>query len=130
MINITVEEAKQMRDLISKSSVIDRLSEEAKRLSLSEIAIHSAGQAVNYYTGVRMGMLKSAIIVSTEPTIEPKKGKWKLCKSSIHPYGNNVKCSECGFEMASSFGYNFCPNCGAKMDVADNDVGKMERSEE
>jgi hypothetical protein len=25
---------------------------------------------------------------------------------------------------------NYCPNCGAKMDVSDNDVGEMERSKE
>lgn len=43
------------------------------------------------------------------------------------------RCSNCGQHYPSIRGYmdyKYCPNCGAKMDVADNDVGKMERSEE
>lgn len=56
-------------------------------------------------------------IISKMPTIEErKKGKWIPCKASIHPYGNDVKCSECGHKMGSSFGYKFCPMCGAKME--------------
>ena len=45
-----------------------------------------------------------------------RRGKWEIKKASIHPYGNDVCCSECGFTMGSSFGYNFCPNCGAMME--------------
>lgn len=45
-----------------------------------------------------------------------KTGKWLPCKASIHPYGYDVKCSECGLQMGSTFGYHFCPKCGAKMD--------------
>lgn len=47
---------------------------------------------------------------------EPKTGRWKPCKASIHPYGNDVKCSECGYTMGSSFGFKYCPNCGARME--------------
>ncbi len=57
-----------MTDLISKSALIDRLSEEAKRFA--EIAIHSKGQAVDYYTGAKTGMAKAAIIVNTERNID------------------------------------------------------------
>ena len=38
------------------------------------------------------------------------------------------RCSNCGQHYPSIRGYmdyNYCPNCGAMMDVADNDVGKM-----
>lgn len=42
-------------------------------------------------------------------------GKWIVCKASIHPYGYDVKCSVCGHRMGSSFGYKFCPECGADM---------------
>lgn len=38
---------------------------------------------------------------------EVKHGKWK--------WRNGGECSECGFHN-SNFDYNFCPNCGAKMD--------------
>jgi len=49
-------------------------------------------------------------------------GHWDVVKSSIHPYGNDVACSVCGFKMGSSFGYGFCPNCGAKMDGGKEDA--------
>lgn len=48
---------------------------------------------------------------------ETKTGKWLPCKASIYPYGYDVKCSECGLQMGSTFGYHFCPKCGAKMDL-------------
>lgn len=47
---------------------------------------------------------------------ERKVGHWEIKKASIHPYGNDVACSECGFTMGSSFGYKFCPMCGCKME--------------
>ena len=45
-----------------KSAIVDRLSEEAKKLA--EKAIHSKGQAVDYYTGMKTGMAKAAILVN------------------------------------------------------------------
>lgn len=57
-----------MSDYISKSAIVDRLSEEAKRLA--EIAIHSKGQAADYYTGRKTGFAKAAIIANGFPTID------------------------------------------------------------
>ena len=54
-----------------------------------------------------------AKLPSVTPT--PKMGRWKIKKASIHPYGNDVACSECGHTMASSFGYKYCPMCGCRM---------------
>ena len=36
-----------------------------------------------------------------------KHGRWK--------WSEGGQCSECGFHN-SNFGYDYCPNCGAKMD--------------
>lgn len=38
---------------------------------------------------------------------EVKHGEWK--------WRNGGECSECGFHN-SNFDYNFCPNCGARME--------------
>lgn len=44
-------------------------------------------------------------------------GKWKPIKASIYPYGFDVRCSECGCAiLGGANGWNYCPNCGAKMD--------------
>ena len=63
------------------------------------------------------------------PTIEPKRGKWEKISD------RNYKCSCCNAwwsvdRDSTMKDFNYCPNCGAKMDVADNDVGKIERSED
>ena len=50
------------------------------------------------------------------PSAQLKTGRWKIKKASIHPYGNDVCCSECDFILGSSFGYKYCPNCGARME--------------
>lgn len=57
---------------------------------------------------------KSALALLKEQ--EQKTGKWLPCKASIYPYGYDVKCSECGLQMGSTFGYHYCPKCGAKME--------------
>ena len=46
--------------------------------------------------------------VQIQPTIEPdrKKGKWI-----------DDNCSECGFYVHHGDMRNYCPNCGAKMEV-------------
>lgn len=48
-------------------------------------------------------------------------GEWKSVKASIYPYGYDVECSVCGHRMGSSFGYKYCPMCGAHMKGADDD---------
>ena len=49
----------------------------------------------------------------------PKRGEWKCSYPEIEPnpmfmYGI---CSICGFEQSISNQLNYCPNCGAKMEV-------------
>jgi hypothetical protein len=59
-----------------------------------------------------------AQLIDAQPTIQPeqKRGEW------IYDWGDwdfeTCKCSECGNHMTTPIGkrYNFCPNCGAKMD--------------
>ena len=51
----------------------------------------------------------------------PKRGEWKCSYPEIEPnpmfmYGI---CSICGFEQSISNKLNYCPNCGAKMEVQD-----------
>lgn len=55
-------------------------------------------------------------IIEKQPTVEERKtGKWKI---SDLPKGKMKYCSECGYGqfMADIREYNFCPNCGAKME--------------
>lgn len=48
------------------------------------------------------------------PNIDPvKHGKWI---GYGHTCGYWEECSNCGFPNATGDNYNFCPDCGAKMD--------------
>ena len=91
-----------MDDLISRQAVLDGLASIAKAKAKSD--------AQKSMMGRTMFFVEQLPSVSAEKT-----GHWKIKRASIHPYGNDVACSECGFTMGSSFGYRYCPNCGAKM---------------
>ena len=58
--------------------------------------------------GFRIGVKKGA-------SMNRPQGEWKSVKASIYPYGYDVECSVCGHRMGSSFGYKYCPMCGAHM---------------
>ena len=58
--------------------------------------------------------------IDREDTIEPerKKGTWiKTGQSFVFPEKfRNYSCSECGYDVDKTK-FNFCPNCGARMEV-------------
>ena len=49
----------------------------------------------------------------TVATVEVVHGRWRIID-----FKGNVECSECGHTM--DLEYNYCPNCGAKMDGDEN----------
>ena len=50
--------------------------------------------------------------IEAEPV---KRGRWVMKETMIRsPYAKNAYCSECLEE--TSYAYNYCPNCGAKME--------------
>lgn len=51
-------------------------------------------------------------------------GRWKY-RPPYESLACSYLCSACGYMtfIQSAYGYNYCPNCGAKMDATDNNVG-------
>lgn len=94
-------------------------------------------KAIHNYWKKRLDTLPTADIQQTDKILEHNKtlcnfinaiqyadrpqGEWKSVKASIYPYGYDVECSICGHRMGSSFGYKYCPNCGARMKGADDE---------
>ena len=44
-------------------------------------------------------------------------GKWEHTHTHESYYDECWRCSVCGFDDTEGFGTNFCPDCGAKMDL-------------
>ena len=64
----------------------------------------------------------SAVItyLSEQPTVDAVEvvhGHWIPVPSSDMMTGKAYKCSECGKMRYGSYMPNYCPNCGAKMDL-------------
>jgi len=63
---------------------------------------------------IRFKMFENAIAEAPTITPERKRGKWT----------DQTTCSECGWQMIDDIlespnivGFNFCPNCGAEMQI-------------
>ena len=50
-------------------------------------------------------------MINAIPSVTQKSGKWIL--------GINWKCDNCGFVDSGAHGFNYCPNCGARMESED-----------
>lgn len=71
--------------------------------------------------------------IDAQPTVDPvKHGHWIDIDSESYTW--KVRCSECSHErsMMSTQGKypKYCEECGAKMNVSDTNVGKMEECDE
>ncbi len=89
---------KPCKDAISRQAVRDTIFEECSGIKLD----------IDFS---KVLLLQRAIedLPSVVSSQEPKTGHWISRNSFILPY----KCSECNY---ASKRYNFCPNCGAKME--------------
>ena len=90
-------------------------------------AIKAIDDLPNCYNGYSDTYDKAYIIGVLEevPTIEPKRGKWIVQDTSywrathaedVQVNRLNLKCSLCGWRNHERKDYNYCPNCGAKME--------------
>ena len=78
---------------------------------------------IGYERGYRDGYAEALEV--TDDAEPVRHGHWAKGIGMMH-------CSECGTAWWNEIyirGFKYCPYCGAKMDVADMDVGKMEVEE-
>ena len=90
--------------LIDADAVVARIIEVRDELPPEQI----------YEVGYHNGLSMAHAIVLAAPTIEEKRGRWGE-PFKVDADNNGYKCSKCG-----EFGvpcWNYCPNCGAKMEV-------------
>lgn len=63
-------------------------------------------------------------LVANQPAADVapvRRGQWRPVGFTF--MGKSVDCSECGYRIATSIGcgWNYCPNCGKKMEVPNDD---------
>jgi DNA-directed RNA polymerase subunit RPC12/RpoP len=65
-------------------------------------------------------------IIDLLPPIQPKRGRWLYCEDTTADCVDGYRCDQCGLFVPWDYqhksidyikDYNFCPNCGAKMEV-------------
>ena len=94
-----------MDDLISRQAAIDAFLTELTKRERKNLLHTWSTVEVKYFVVDMLEKLPSA-----QPTAEPMRhGKWTV--TPIY-----IKCSECG-ESFMLIPQNYCPNCGALMDV-------------
>lgn len=90
-----------MNDLISRRAAIDAVHEEFDGCLVWDESGETTADEVER-------------VLSYLPSVEPKQkhGKWIRLSNYL------AQCSECKdyIDNAISCGYNYCPNCGARMD--------------
>lgn len=95
----------------------------------AELALIEKGQASKRYKLGEFWELNGKEIreaLDTVPVVKPKTGKWICDKVTERMAGlisyKVYNCSECGNQIVVKKPYNFCSNCGARMeDNDDND---------
>lgn len=95
-----------MEQLILRQAAIDALR---TCYDTETITMDNGNEYINY--GDAVGEIEQL------PTIQPKTGKWVDTGSNEEWYAREYRCSECGDTMLGEA--NFCPNCGAKMEVTE-----------
>lgn len=61
-------------------------------------------------------------LLGSAPTIEPNRGRWVWKIDKNYSGGGKTTCTACGYSFSDGEyfeveDFNFCPNCGARMEV-------------
>lgn len=95
-------------DLISREATVSILRAKA------DITIGEVKDAASFFNHCA-NMIEKLPAVDAEPV---RHGKWVCHEDDIMSW---YECSLCGCEAFDVHGANYCPNCGAKMDLEDDD---------
>jgi hypothetical protein len=113
-----IQKGEPMNDLISRQAAIDAINrygsvwmEYTEIMSVDELAERALKAS-------KQSMVK---ILHDLPSAQPKIGKW--LDANICGELPVIVCDQCNTFFPIAFGefHNFCPNCGAKMEGADDE---------
>ena len=94
-----------MDDLISRQAAIDAVN------SRKTAEQSSAGIMRNAVVDFCVDIIKKL------PSAQPKRGKWIYHIDDLFPAESTMECNQCHAEQPLTCDDEFCPHCGAKMEV-------------
>lgn len=98
-----------MGDLISREAAVKALMEQADMTKDTKSDVRVS----EFFVSAACAILRMHA-VDAEPV---RRGNWEKRTYWIGSFGENqMVCSECGKKYGFHAPYNYCPNCGAKMD--------------
>lgn len=101
-----------MDDLISRHAAIEHLKKRLIETAINNVGLRAPCDSI--FADIADNKIETWImeIPSAVDAVEVRYGKWQI------EFGKSfVSCSECGFCIVRIAEFNYCPNCGAKMEV-------------
>lgn len=107
-----------MSDYISREAAIAYIREQSEEMGK---AFEALGGESGIYADAYNDLAEEFHRIPAANVEPVRRGKWLDCEA----HNDIEQCSECGmiFSYPSYYGYKFCPNCGAKMDLEDENDG-------
>lgn len=101
-------------DLISRAAAQTELQLSARRYTVAHEA-HGEGQVV--WSESLISVSDAMDTLRKIPSSQPKKGKWIYHIDDLFPAESTMECNQCHAEQPLTCDDEFCPHCGAKMEV-------------
>ena len=102
----------------------EALVEDYRRREILVDSLNEVDALDDYFVGLKSGFNTAAVVAENFPQIEAKpvrRGEWIVDVGACEP--DYMKCSVCGWIIEYYGGleeeWNFCPHCGAQMEVDD-----------
>ncbi len=108
-----------MAEYIEVTVLSDQIARIKRSVELNTEFMNSENST--YYLSALQNVEKAIATIPKADVVEVKHGRWifiNQAKSYLEPpCGDICECSLCGHKLdVSETNYNYCPNCGAKMD--------------
>ena len=104
-----------MSDLIDRQAAIDAIERNAYRHTYLDQIISIIEQMPTADLSEYCDKLWKTAYERGKAEAHPKKGKW-IKGIGENGVNTSLYCDQCGYENGHWYEWNFCPNCGAKME--------------
>lgn len=116
-----------MSDLIDRQAAIDALDEQIEQCDKSLSSFYISMKEEFAVKAERASLVAFRETLEYLLPAEPKTGRWIYCEDTTADCVDGYRCDQCGLFVPCDYqhksidyikDYNFCPNCGAKMEEA------------